>query len=137
MLERSVGARRFPCARPCATGTVLYSTVPVQYRYSTGKKTPGGAGTHARDTRAHTGTRITQAVQRQPGHTLDTHKNLSQTNLKSNDVAQRPTPPTDCPTHAPDHTRTANAEPRDACVATHHTTHPIKPGGVDGLTVIG
>ena len=34
-----------------------------EYRYCTGKKTPGGAGTHtghARDTRAHTGTRNTQ-----------------------------------------------------------------------------
>ena len=33
------------------------------FRFCTGKKTPGGAGTHtghARDTRAHTGTRITQ-----------------------------------------------------------------------------
>ena len=44
---------------------VLYSTVPVHtvlYR-EPGKKTPGGAGTHTghtRDTRAHTGTRITQ-----------------------------------------------------------------------------
>ena len=91
MLERSVGAAISVRATVCySTGTVLYSTVPVQYRYSTGKKTPGGAGTHARDTRAHTGTRITQAVQRQPGHTLDTHKNLSQTNLKSND---QPHPP--------------------------------------------
>ena len=32
------------------------------YRYSTGKKTPGGAGTHTgkRDTRTHKGTRTTQ-----------------------------------------------------------------------------
>ena len=130
MLERSVGAaisvRATVCYRYC---TVLYSTVPVQYRYSTGKKTPGGAGTHARDTRAHTGTRITQAVQRQPGHTLDTHKNLSQTNLKSNDVAQRPTPPTDCPTHAPDHTPT----PNPGTHASPHTT-PLTRLSPVGLT---
>ena len=37
--------------------------------YSTGKKTPGGAGTHTghtRDTRAHTGTRITQTNLTEP-----------------------------------------------------------------------
>ena len=51
--------------------TQLHAVLPRPRRYArptktgTGKKTPGGAGTHtdtghARDTRAHTGTRITQ-----------------------------------------------------------------------------
>ena len=51
--------------------TQLHAVLPPPRRYArptktgTGKKTPGGAGTHtdtghARDTRAHTGTRITQ-----------------------------------------------------------------------------
>ena len=53
------------CRRRARRGGVLYRyllTLPV-VQYCTGKKTPGGAGTHTghtRDTRAHTGTRITQ-----------------------------------------------------------------------------
>ena len=51
----------------CSVGIPTGESPNIQYPennsgYSTGKKTPGGAGTHTghtRDTRAHTGTRIT------------------------------------------------------------------------------
>ena len=55
------------------------------------------------------------------GGSRDTHETdtrTSQTNLKTN------------PTHRL--TRQTTPEPRDARVATHHTTHPIKRGGFDG-----
>ena len=58
-------------------------------------------------------------VQRHRGstHERGTRTNL-QTNLQTN------------PTHRL--TRQTTPEPRDARVATHHTTHPIKRGGGDG-----
>ena len=53
----------------------------------TGKKTPGGAGSHTVPVKRHRG---------EPGHTRDRHKNLT------NQPQNQPHPPT----HAPDHTRT-------------------------------
>ena len=50
--------------------------------------------------------------------THETDTRASQANLKTN------------PTHRL--TRQTTPEPRDARVATHHTTHPIKRGGGDG-----
>ena len=59
---RDVDVARAGAGYRYCTGTyLLFRSGKVQY--CTGKKTPGGAGTHTghtRDTRAHTGTRITQ-----------------------------------------------------------------------------
>ena len=57
--------------------------------------------------------------------TQDRYKNL--TNYHEPQKS-KPTPPQ--PNHAPDGQTTP--ELRDARVATHHTTHPIKRGGGDG-----
>ena len=51
-------------------------------------------------------------------HRGSTHERGTRTNLQTN------------PTHRL--TRQTTPEPRDARVATHHTTHPIKRGGGDG-----
>ena len=65
--------------RPRATGTVLYGT---------GKKTPGGAGTHTgrtQDTRAHKGTRVTPTnlTTIQPSKSTNTQPYLSKPGLRS------------------------------------------------------
>jgi hypothetical protein len=72
----------------------------------TGKKTPGGAGTHT-------------------GQTHEPHKPNP---LKTN-------PPTDsrAPDHT--QTAPVHTQPRDARVATNRTTHPIKRGGLGCIRV--
>ena len=102
------GSRTTTCSEaqpPMAAHASLGARVRFAIRrfvQCTGKKTPGGAGTHT----GHTGT-VQCLVQRhrgEPGHTrADTR--TSQTNLKTN------------PTHRL--TRQTTPEPRDARVAVH------------------
>ena len=58
---------------PCSPR--VFNATPTHTHISTGKKTPGGAGTHTRDTRAHAGTRITRTnlTTNHPNPTTRTH----------------------------------------------------------------
>ena len=78
----------------------------MKMRSISGKKTPGGAGTHT-------------------GQTHEPHKPNP---LKTN-------PPTDsrAPDHT--QTAPVHTQPRDARVATNRTTHPIKRGGLGCIRV--